>query len=263
MEDINSIVFLNSQYNKYGKINDFSQNPGYLDKNEQLEDALDDIEDLTEQEASDPNNGRYINLQEIDAIDKLTANVFPLDITLNGGGVFEVGTVNSFDITWEISRNKKLITPDKVLLNGEDVEGKIYSVSDLTSSEAAKIDYTLSVDFEEIEESTKTVSAIFTYPIFFGAVVEGFTINESNVSALSKMIRDGKEGITFSFNLEDKKSLIAIPSIFEELSSIKDVNGFEYLSSYEKTNLTIGGVDYIVYLLNTPATISDLKQTIN
>ena len=42
---------------------------------------------------------------------------------------------------------------------------------------------------------------------------------------------------------------------------IKDGNNFEYLGSYTRTNLTIESVDYYVYTLTKPTTISGFKQT--
>ena len=38
-------------------------------------------------------------------------------------------------------------------------------------------------------------------------------------------------------------------------------NNFEYLGSYTRTNLTIESVDYYVYTLTKPTTISGFKQT--
>ena len=66
-----------------------------------------------------------------------------------------------------------------------------------------------------------------------------------------------KEGIA----LNNQSILYAYPKEFGELSSIKDGNGFEVISSYEKTELLINDESYLIYKLKSPATISGLKQS--
>ena len=50
------------------------------------------------------------------------------------------------------------------------------------------------------------------------------------------------------------------PSSYGELSSIKDANNFEYINSYSKSISAYNGVEYFIYILIDPVTITEFKQ---
>ena len=58
------------------------------------------------------------------------------------------------------------------------------------------------------------------------------------------------------------KVVYAYPASFGNLTSIKDGNGFDNLASgWTKTTVQRGGVDYNVYTLNDPMSITGGKLT--
>jgi hypothetical protein len=50
------------------------------------------------------------------------------------------------------------------------------------------------------------------------------------------------------------------PSSFGSLSDIKDANGFGYMDSYNHSTMTYNGVEYNVYVLKDPTSISGFVQ---
>ena len=53
------------------------------------------------------------------------------------------------------------------------------------------------------------------------------------------------------------------PQSFGTLTSIKDANNFDYINSYTRSTLSYNGVDYYVYILTDPVTITGFKQIFN
>ena len=51
------------------------------------------------------------------------------------------------------------------------------------------------------------------------------------------------------------------PKDFGKLTTIKDANNFEYINSYTLTERTINGVNYYIYTLTDPVTITNFKQS--
>lgn len=52
----------------------------------------------------------------------------------------------------------------------------------------------------------------------------------------------------------------AYPASYGNLSSIKDANGFEYITDYNKYTVNLDGVDYYLYAKITPTVITGFKQ---
>ena len=50
------------------------------------------------------------------------------------------------------------------------------------------------------------------------------------------------------------------PMSYGELDSIKDANGFEYISSYTMSTITYDDIEYYVYVLSEMTTIDKFKQ---
>ena len=53
------------------------------------------------------------------------------------------------------------------------------------------------------------------------------------------------------------------PQSFGALTSIKDSNNFEYINSYTRSEMVYNEVDYYVYILTDPVTITGFKQIFN
>lgn len=104
----------------------------------------------------------------------------------------------------------------------------------------------------------KTASYTFVMASYYGAVTTAPT-TAGEITALTKNVKNGK-GQTATFNLSNQRSCYCYPASFGNLSSIKDANNFEYISSYTKTSVTVDGTAYNVYTLTDPVTATGFKQ---
>ena len=103
-------------------------------------------------------------------------------------------------------------------------------------------------------------SASYTYIMasYYGAVAAA-PVDKAGIVALTKNVKNTK-ALTTTFNLSNQKSCYAYPALFGNLTSIKDSNNFEYLSSYTKTTVDVDGTTYNVYTLTDPVTATGFKQ---
>ena len=104
----------------------------------------------------------------------------------------------------------------------------------------------------------KTASYTFVMASYYGAVTTAPT-DKAGIIALTKNVKNTKAQ-TATFNLSNQRSCYCYPASFGNLTSIKDANNFEYLSSYTKTNVTVDEVSYNVYTLTDPVTATGFKQ---
>ena len=105
---------------------------------------------------------------------------------------------------------------------------------------------------------TKSVKAYA--PSYYGAIN---TNSIDNISDLTKIIVSSKNN-TFTFNSLTKQYIVYMyPKSFGVLTSIKDGNNFNYISSYTLTTMVYNNVEYNVYILTDAVTISNFKQIFN
>ena len=104
----------------------------------------------------------------------------------------------------------------------------------------------------------KSATYTFVMASYYGAVTSAPT-TKADIIALTKNVKNSKNQ-TATFNLSNQRSCYCYPASFGNLTSIKDANNFEYLSSYTKTTVAVDGVDYNVYTLTDPVTATGFKQ---
>lgn len=104
----------------------------------------------------------------------------------------------------------------------------------------------------------KSATYTFVMASYYGAVTNAPT-TKAEIIALTKNVKSGR-GQTATFNLSNQKSCYCYPASMGNLTSIKDANNFEYLSSYTKTTVEVDGVNYNVYTLTDPVTATGFKQ---
>jgi hypothetical protein len=104
----------------------------------------------------------------------------------------------------------------------------------------------------------KTATYTFVMASYSGAVNAAPT-DKAGIIALTKNVKNAK-GFTGTFNLSNQRSCYCYPASFGNLTSIKDANNFEYISSYTKTTVDVDGTTYNVYTLTDPVTASGFKQ---
>ena len=102
---------------------------------------------------------------------------------------------------------------------------------------------------------TITGYAISYYGVVTNATYEGTT-------GLTTKLRTTKSD-TITVNLTNQRVIYMYPKSFGNLTSIKDANGFDYINSYTLSNTMINNVEYNVYILTDPVTITGFKQIYN
>ena len=151
----------------------------------------------------------------------------------SGSGVKEVGTSVTPTLTLVIN-SKGTGTPLAI---------KFYDGSTL-------------LDTQDYVDGTNTYT--FVMASYYGAVATAPT-DKAGIVALTKNVKNTK-ALTATFTLSNQRSCYCYPASFGNLSSIKDANNFEYISSYTKTTVAVDGVDYNVYTLTDAVTATGFKQ---
>lgn len=188
--------------------------------------------------------------------------------TASGSGVKEVGTSVTPTLTLTIT-GKGTGTPVSVsfydgstLLDtqtyADGTNTYTYTMDAVTTNTTVKgvLNYKKSDNTDATVE--KTASYTFVMASYYGAVATAPT-TAGEITALTKSVKNTKAQ-TATFNLSDQRSCYAYPASFGNLTSIKDANNFEYISSYTKTTVAIDGTDYNVYTLTDAVTASNFKQ---
>ena len=83
-----------------------------------------------------------------------------------------------------------------------------------------------------------------------------------DISALNSRLSTSKS-YTYTTDLANQKIVYMYPKSFGVLTSIKDANNFDYIDSYRLTISTYSGVEYYIYVLHDPVTITNFKQIFN
>lgn len=101
-------------------------------------------------------------------------------------------------------------------------------------------------------------------PSFFYILQDGFEIPSNMLDieerGISHLVLTSKN-YTSTINLVDERTCFIYPKSFGKLTTIKDANNFEYINSYTLTERSIEGVDYYIYVLTDPVTITNFKQS--
>lgn len=189
--------------------------------------------------------------------------------TASGSGVKEVGTSVTPTLTLTIN-NKGTGTPIAIkFYNGStllDTQDYVDGTNTYTFTMESAVTTTTTVkgvlEYKKSNQSTASIEKTATYTFvmasYYGPVNVAPT-TKAEIIALTKNVKTGK-GQTATFNLSNQRSCYAYPASMGNLTSIKDANNFEYLSSYTKTTVVIDDVNYNVYTLTDPVTATGFKQ---
>ena len=104
----------------------------------------------------------------------------------------------------------------------------------------------------------KTTAMSFVYPYYMGACAAGTSVDETLVESLTKKI-EGKANKSHSFDLSDSHIVFAYPKAHGVLKSVIDPNGYETISGYNRSEVSVTGLDgtaqtYYVYVSKDSAT---------
>lgn len=202
----------------------------------------------------DGGHGGLMSYEDKVLLQKLAASVFPLTLTVTGGGVYRKTTTQTVTVKWTVKQGPEVITPDSLKVNNEPVD-----VS-LTSKEFSGIAVNTTFRVEATKDGvTKTgsVSAVFVNPSYFGVVDSNFTPTPEGIQGLSsgEIIKNSKTYNT-AFNQNAQKNCYAYPKAFGALTSITDGNN-EFINSYTRSELEVNGEMYYVYVLSEASTVSN------
>lgn len=203
----------------------------------------------------DGGHGGLMSYEDKILLQKLAASVFPLTLTVTGGGVYRKTTTQTVTVKWTVKQGPEVITPDSLKVNNEPVD-----VS-LTSKQFPGIAVNTTFIVEATKDGvTKTgsVSAVFVNPSYFGVVDSNFTPTPEGIQGLSsgEIIKDSKTYNTSAFNQNAQKNCYAYPKAFGALTSITDGKN-EFINSYTRSELEINGEMYYVYVLSEASTVSN------
>lgn len=203
----------------------------------------------------DGGHGGLMSYEDKVLLQKLAASVFPLTLTVTGGGVYRKTTTQTVTVSWSLKQGPDAVTPDSLKINNEPIE-----VS-LTSKQFPGITVNTTFRVEATKEGvTKTgsVSAVFVNPSYFGVVDSNFTPTPEGIQGLSsgEIIKNSKTYNTSAFNQNAQKNCYAYPKVFGALTSITDGKN-EFINSYTRSELGVNGEMYYVYVLSEASTVSN------
>lgn len=200
-------------------------------------------------------HGGLMSYEDKVLLQKLAASVFPLTLTVTGGGVYRKTTTQTVTVNWSLKQGPDAVTPDTLKINNEPIE-----VS-LTSKQFPGIAVNTTFRVEATKDGvTKTgsVSAVFVNPSYFGVVDSNFTPTPEGIQGLSsgEIIKNSKTYNTSAFNQNAQKNCYAYPKAFGALTSITDGKN-EFINSYTRSELEVNGEMYYVYVLSEASTVSN------
>lgn len=203
----------------------------------------------------DGGHGGLMSYEDKVLLQKLAASVFPLTLTVTGGGVYRKTTTQTVTVSWSLKQGPDAVTPDSLKINNEPIE-----VS-LTSKQFPGITVNTTFRVEATKEGvTKTgsVSAVFVNPSYFGVVDSNFTPTPEGIQGLSsgEIIKNSKTYNTSAFNQNAQKNCYAYLKVFGALTSITDGKN-EFINSYTRSELEVNGGMYYVYVLSEASTVSN------
>lgn len=203
----------------------------------------------------DGGHGGLMSYEDKVLLQKLAASVFPLTLTVTGGGVYRKTTTQTVTVNWSLKQGPDAVTPDTLKINNEPID-----VS-LTSKQFPGIAVNTTFRVEATKDgATKTgsVSAVFVNPSYFGVVESNFIPTSEGIQGLSsgEIIKNSKTYNTSAFNQNAQKNCYAYPKIFGALTSITDGKN-EFINSYTRSELEVNGEMYYVYVLSEASTVSN------
>lgn len=203
----------------------------------------------------DGGHGGLMSYEDKVLLQKLAASVFPLTLTVTGGGVYRKTTTQTVTVKWTVKQGPEVITPDSLKINNEPIE-----VS-LTSKQFPGITVNTTFRVEATKggvTKTGSVSAVFVNPSYFGVVESNFTPTPEGIQGLSsgEIIKNSKTYNTSAFNQNAQKNCYAYPKVFGALTSITDGKN-EFINSYTRSELEVNGEMYYVYVLSEASTVSN------
>lgn len=190
----------------------------------------------------------YYTKEETDNQIQAVKNKFPLQVAsfIVSPNVCAVGTTN---VTLKWAYNNEDINPiTSQSLNDVTLDKALRTKSESVSSDTATTKtFTLKAN-----ALSKTITVYIVNNSYYG-VVSANTTTITDTTGLTVKTQYGRSA-TIAFIQANQKIVYLYPSVFGDLTSIKDNNGFEGISGFDKQSLTLNGISYNLYISKIPAT---------
>lgn len=190
----------------------------------------------------------YYTKEETDSQIQAVKNKFPLQVAsfTVSPNVCAVGTTN---VTLKWAYNNEDINP----ITSQSLNDVTLDKALRTKTESVSSDTAINKRFTlKANSLTKTVIVYVVNNSYYG-VVSADTTTITDTAGLTAKTQHIATA-TIAFTQANQKIVYLYPSTFGDLTSIKDQNGFEGISGFEKQSITLNGVSYNLYISKIPAT---------
>lgn len=211
------------------------------------------VDDALSSESENPVQNKVITNE----LTRISEKVFPLTISVSGGGTYEKGTSQTVTVRWIVKEGDDIVTPDSITVNDEPVTNT--DTSKQFTNVTVNTTYTVKVTKGGQQKSGST-SVTFVAASYFGVVDADFTPTEETIKGLTTKTVKNTKSYTGTATLNNQKLCYAYPKSFGALSSIKDANNFDYINSYNRTEVNVNGEAYYVYTLIDTTSVTNFKQ---
>lgn len=175
------------------------------------------------------------------------------------GDVLNLNVSVSNFVAGDYSPSKISLYRGSTLLEEKTASGTVTfsTVNNITTDTTFTVKLT---DANNIINSVSNKTYKFVYPSYTGSCANIPT--SADVIGMTKLLRE-KAVLTQGFTASNSHLVFASPKSYGTITSIKDPNNFENLTSFIKVDMTINGVDYYVYYTKNKITCTNFKYTFN
>lgn len=187
------------------------------------------------------------------------------------GGVVEVGTTQTVSaVTVNIAKGSADITKIEVFDGSTSIGSLTSGIKEgantitLASALSVTANKQLSVTVTDADNKTvtaKTGTFTFVNPYYYGVIAAGTAPTEALIKAATKSVQ-AKGNKSFTFTCNNQRMMYAYPKSYGALSKILDANSFDVTGTFARSEVTVNGVAYYVYV-NDASTVTNFKMTFN
>ena len=213
-------------------------------------------------------------VKNLEAYDDMLWKTFPLSVSVQNNGqdgtnyypsaTLEKGVTKDITIKWGYSNDKYFPVSGQTLGGGTlsspvtvPVDRTTYRIVGVTDASTAKMviyEFKITAQTKGHEVSGQT-SVTFVHKSYAGAVdATKVSLTAAEIKALSQTKLATSKNQRYTLTQDNQKLAFCYPKYLNEISSIKDANGFEGYPGYSKSIVSVDGVEYLVYLSNSAAT---------
>ena len=213
-------------------------------------------------------------VKNLDAYDDMVWKTFPLSVSVQNNGqdgtnyypsaTLEKGVTKDITIKWGYSNDKYFPVSGQTLGGGTlsspvtvSVDTTTYPIKGVTDASTDKMvtyEFKITAQTKGHEVSGQT-SVTFVHKSYAGAVdATKVSLTAAEIKALSQTKLATSKNQRYTLTQDNQKLAFCYPKYLNEISSIKDANGFEGYPGYSKSIVSVDGVKYLVYLSNSAAT---------